>query len=75
MLFRSNKKIFYPTLGKFLTMRPGSSILGKSVLRDFCQISINSTLIDKNLPKNTNYFGNPKRFWTNKNSNKNYYWC
>ena len=69
-----NKKIFYPTLGKYLTMRPGSSVLGKSVIKDFCQISINSTLMDKNLPKNTNYFGSPKNFWVNKNSKKNYYW-
>jgi len=60
-----------PTLGEYVTMRPGSSIIGNSNFSSGCDISINSTIVDKNLTKNSIYFGNPKDFLIKKNLKKN----
>jgi serine O-acetyltransferase len=49
----------YPTLGKYLTMRPGSSILGASTIGDNCQIGAESLVIDSDIQENSLVFGNP----------------
>jgi len=59
-----------PTLGEYVTMRPGSSIIGNSNISSGCDISINSTIVDKNLTKNSIYFGNPKEFHIKKKLKK-----
>jgi serine O-acetyltransferase len=66
----SNKKKF-PTIGKNVTMRPGSSILGNSKIYSNCEISVNSTLLDYNLKMNSIYIGTPKKFSTKKKKSKN----
>ena len=60
-----------PTLGQYVTMRPGSSIIGNSNISNGCDISINSTVVDKNLTRNSIYIGNPSDFYIKKNSKKN----
>ena len=60
-----------PSIGEYVTMRPGSSIIGKSNISNGCDISINSTIVDKNLTKNSIYFGNPNNFHIKKNLKKN----
>ena len=51
-----------PILGKYLTLRPGSSILGSSIVGYNCQIASKSLMIDKRLKDDTTYFGTPKNF-------------
>ena len=60
-----------PNLGKYLILRPGSSILGDSSVGNNCQIASQSILIDQKLPNNTTYFGNPKNFFFKTKKKKN----
>jgi len=49
----------YPRLGKYLTMRPGSAILGDAEIQENCHMAAESFLIDKSLPANTLVYGPP----------------
>tara|TARA_B100000787_G_scaffold169982_1_gene163261 strand:+ start:106 stop:771 length:666 start_codon:yes stop_codon:yes gene_type:complete len=66
----SNKNIF-PKIDEYVTMRPGTTIIGNSNISKNCEISINSLIVDKNVDKNSIYFGNPKNFIIKKNQKKN----
>jgi serine O-acetyltransferase len=50
----------YPKLGKHVTLRPGSSVLGNSLVGDYCSIAAESLLLDDNLPDHHVYIGNPR---------------
>ena len=50
----------YPTFGKYVTLRPGSAVLGNSTIGDNCQIAAEGLVIDRDLSDNTLYIGNPK---------------
>jgi serine O-acetyltransferase len=50
----------YPTFGKYVTLRPGSAVLGDSTIGDNCQIAAEALVLDRDLPDNTLYIGNPK---------------
>ncbi len=50
----------YPTFGKYLTLRPGAAVLGKCNIGDNCQIASQGLVLDRDLPANTLYIGNPK---------------
>lgn len=63
----SNKDI-YPTFGKYVTLRPGSAVLGNCLIGENCQIAAESLLIDRDLPDNTLYFGDPKTARTKTNA-------
>lgn len=63
----SNRDI-YPTFGKYVTLRPGSAVLGKCLIGENCQIAAESLLIDRDLPDNTLYFGDPKTARTKTNA-------
>lgn len=52
----------YPTVGKYVSLHPGSSILGKCTVGDNCKISVNSTLLDHSLEADSIYIGKPKRY-------------
>lgn len=52
----------HPSLGERLTLYPGSLIAGDCVIGNNCKIGANSSLIDKSLPDNTLYVGNPRSF-------------
>jgi serine O-acetyltransferase len=54
----------YPRLGKHVTLRPGSAVLGDSVVGDNCTIAAESLLLDRQLDGNTVYIGNPRDFIT-----------
>jgi serine O-acetyltransferase len=56
----------YPIMKDFVTLRPGSSVLGKCVVNENCTISAGSLLLDRDLQKNSIYIGNPKSY-TRKN--------
>ncbi len=49
----------YPTLGRHVTLRPGSSVLGKSNIGNVCQIATDALVIDKNVQNNTVFMGRP----------------
>lgn len=55
----SNRDI-YPTFGKYVTLRPGSAVLGKSVIGENCQIAAESLVLDRDVPDNSLYIGDPK---------------
>lgn len=50
----------YPTLGRHLTLHPGSAVLGKATIGDNCSIAAESLVLDRNLPPNSIYIGNPR---------------
>jgi serine O-acetyltransferase len=50
----------YPTLGRHLTLHPGSVVLGRSTVGDHCSIAAESLLLDRDLPPNSVYIGNPR---------------
>jgi serine O-acetyltransferase len=55
----SNRDV-YPTFGKYVTMRPGSAVLGNSAIGENCQIATESLVLDRDLPENSLYIGDPK---------------
>jgi serine O-acetyltransferase len=54
----------YPSLGRHVTLRPGSAVLGDSRVGDFCSIAAESLVLDHEVPANTVYFGNPRDHWS-----------
>lgn len=50
----------YPTFGRHVTLRPGAAVLGTCDVGDNCQIATESLVLDRDLPANTLYIGNPK---------------
>lgn len=50
----------YPTLGAHLTLRPGSTVLGRCTVGDHCSIAAESLLLDRDLPMQSLYIGNPR---------------
>ena len=64
----------YPDLGAFLTLHPGSSVLGSSHIGDNCAIAAGGLLIDENIAANRVYFGGPKNFSTKINASKQAIW-
>lgn len=50
----------YPRLGRHVTLRPGSAVLGRSQVGDNVTIAAESLVIDRDIPPNTTYFGNPR---------------
>ena len=50
----------YPTLGRHLTLRPGSAVLGKATVGDNCSIAAESLLLDRDLAPGSVYIGNPR---------------
>jgi len=69
----SNHDIF-PTIGKHVTMRPGSAILGNSNIGDNCQLASETLVIDSNIPKNNLIFGNPSNQKLKQNKEKYPLW-
>ena len=63
-----------PDLGKYLTLHPGASILGKSNIGDNCSIASDSILIDMDLKANQLYIGNPKKFYLQNRADVNNVW-
>ena len=50
----------YPVIGKHVTLRPGSAVLGACRIGDHCQIAAESLVIDRDLPDHSLYIGNPR---------------
>lgn len=50
----------YPVLGDHITLHPGSSVLGRCKVGDRCSIAAESLLLDRDLPDDTLYIGNPR---------------
>ena len=54
----------YPRLGRHVTLRPGSAVLGRCLVGDNVTIAAESLVLDRDLPDNTTYIGNPRDFTT-----------
>ena len=54
----------YPSLGRNVTLRPGSSILGNCNIGDNVAIAADSLVLDSSVPSDSVYFGNPRVHWT-----------
>jgi serine O-acetyltransferase len=54
----------YPTLGKYVSLRPGSAVLGDCVVGDNCTIAAESLVLDRQIAPGTVYIGNPRDFIT-----------
>jgi len=50
----------YPQLGRHLTLRPGSSVLGQARVGDHCSVAAESLVLDRDLPDHSLYIGNPR---------------
>lgn len=55
----SNRDV-YPTLGRHVTLRPGSAVLGNVTVGDNCSIAAESLMLDRDLAPNSVYIGNPR---------------
>lgn len=55
----SNRDI-YPQLGRHLTLRPGSAVLGRCNVGDNVTIAAESLVLDRDIADNTTYIGNPR---------------
>jgi len=53
----ANKNLEYPVLGKGVAVYGGSGIIGKCKIGDNCQISINTVVMEKDIPPNMVVFG------------------
>ena len=58
----------YPTLGRYTTLRPGSSVLGKCTLGRNNTLAAESLLLDRDLLEDSVYIGNPRDFVIKSNS-------
>ena len=64
----------YPELGKYLTLRPGSSILGDCQVGENVTIAAESLVIDHSLESNTVYFGAPNKHWIRQKNSTEIIW-
>lgn len=64
----------YPTLGRNVTLRPGSAVLGACVVGDNCSIAAESLLLDRDLPPNSVYIGNPRDHLIRHQDNTQHIW-
>lgn len=64
----------YPTLGKYVTLHPNSSVLGNCKIGDNCALASNSLIIDKSLEDEHIYYGNPKSNFVKNFKHKNKIW-
>jgi serine O-acetyltransferase len=62
----------YPTLGEYVTLHPGAMVLGNSQVGNYCSIGAESLIIDKDIPDNSVYIGNPKEYSIKSHSNLYY---
>jgi len=64
----------HPTLGRYVTMRPGSAVLGNCIVGDNTTIATESLVLDHTVLPNSIYFGNPRNYWTREKSTPESLW-
>ena len=52
----------YPRLGKYVSLHPGSSILGDCKVGDNCRLAAGALLLDNDLKNNSTYIGRPNDY-------------
>lgn len=57
----ANKNIF-PKIEEYVTMRPGSKIIGNCKINKNCDIGLNAIVLDKSIKSNSIYFGEPNNY-------------
>lgn len=69
----SNKGV-YPTLGEYLSLHPGASVLGKCTVGENCTLGAGALLLDKDLKKDTLYVGSPNNYTIRPSVEKSLAW-
>lgn len=69
----SNRDV-YPKLGKHVSLRPGSAVLGASTIGDNVTVAAESLVLDRDIEANTTYFGNPRDFTTRQRTTTESIW-
>lgn len=64
----------YPRLGEYVSLFPGSSVLGDSTVGSHCSISTGSIVLDQDVPQGSIYIGQPKNFTLKKSQSPNSFW-
>lgn len=64
----------YPKLSKYLTLHPGSSVLGASKTSENNFLAADSLLLNKELQANSLYIGNPNSYKIRERKQKNNVW-
>jgi serine O-acetyltransferase len=54
----------YPRLGRHLSLRPGSAVLGRCAIGDHVTVAAESLVLDRDIADNTTYIGNPRDYVT-----------
>lgn len=63
-----------PELGKYLTLHPGASVLGDSIIGNNCSVASDSLVIDLSIADMKTYIGNPKKHHLIQNDDINEIW-
>lgn len=69
----SNKNI-YPTLGEYVSLHPGASVLGNCTVGENCTIGAGALLMDRSLEKDIVYVGAPNHYRIKISTEKNPVW-
>lgn len=69
----SNHDIF-PTLSKYVSLHPGASIIGTCRIGENCKVSVDSTIVDQNLDRDSIFIGNSIDFTIKKSAKKPEIW-
>lgn len=64
----------YPQLGRHATLRPGGAVLGRCLIGDNVTVAAESLVLDRDLPDNTTYIGNPRDFCMRSRTNTEKIW-
>jgi len=63
-----------PSFGEYVTLHPGSSVLGNCVIGENSRIGAGALLLDRSIEDNTTYIGGPGNFRLLKNIEKSPLW-
>lgn len=64
----------YPRLGRHLSLRPGSAVLGRCTIGDQVTVAAESLVLDRDIADNTTYIGNPRDYVTHARSSTEAIW-
>lgn len=70
----TENQLMYPKIEEYVTMHPGTSILGNSVVGRNSTIAAGSLLLNRRLDQNSLYIGNPRDYVVKKRESQHYAW-
>jgi serine O-acetyltransferase len=70
----ADNQLVYPTIKKYVTMHPGTSILGDCTVGENCTLAAGSLLLNQKLERDNLYIGNPRNYIVKKREVHHYAW-